>query len=205
MAPVVSPWITWLFAYASCTSTLSKRATARAHLIAGAELQPADARFCQTEPSMPAVDPLSVCDEFMREQLRAAGRLAMVPVDRSLPACDGSSRDPRTEFAAARSAKAGGDSGDSDACFSPRYDGQRARYGKTWSARLPGHPRYVVTSDRGDRSQPVYRLSRSLRSSSFDEPAALRAEGGAGVPMGVGRGAARVRVAGRGGSCQFFW
>jgi cytochrome P450 len=35
-----------------------------------------------------------------------------------------------------------------DAFFSPRYYGQRARFGKTWSARLPGHPRYVVTSDR---------------------------------------------------------
>jgi cytochrome P450 family 135 len=35
-----------------------------------------------------------------------------------------------------------------DAFFSQRYYGQRARYGRTWSARLPGHPRYVITSDR---------------------------------------------------------
>lgn len=35
-----------------------------------------------------------------------------------------------------------------DAFDSPRFYAQRAKYGKTWAGRLPGHPRYLITSDR---------------------------------------------------------
>ena len=35
-----------------------------------------------------------------------------------------------------------------EAFFSPHFYGQRSRYGRTWWARLPGRPRYVITSDR---------------------------------------------------------